>query len=198
VREAPELMRVELQGVTGAPWALEVTPRHPIYVPSHGGYIDVEDLQVGTVVRLEGGARAEVVSLGWLPGEEVYNLEVEGWHNYFAEGVLVHNGKYGKKPPKGGGGGAGGSCPRLPPNLILDAGDVVFRHYYFGNDHGPAHAHVYGGGETTRIGPLGKPAFPGDPELSQAQRRAYNRNRTHVRRCINKIGRWLLWNKHNG
>jgi len=42
---------------------------------------------------------------------------------------------------------------------------VKEEHYYKSGDHGPAHAHVKGGGPDTRIGQNGHP-LKGNPELS--------------------------------
>jgi hypothetical protein len=94
------------------------------------------------------------------------------------------------------GGGDGGSStpertePTLPSKTIASEGDVRVEHYYKSGDHPPAHAHVTGGGQTTRIGPNGKP-LAGDPELTAAQRSAVDANRSAIRSAIRKIGRWL-------
>lgn len=80
-------------------------------MPAVGDYVELQDLEVGTVLRTygaglegpgHGGAvsgAATVLGLTWKPGEvEVYDIEVEGLHNFFvrgagsdAPGVLVHN-----------------------------------------------------------------------------------------------------------
>lgn len=80
--------------------------------------------------------------------------------------------------------------PTLPPKKIVEGGGVSVEHYYRSNDHPPAHAHVIGGGKTTRIGPNGKP-LAGDPELTPIQRRLVDENKSRIRRNVNKIGRWL-------
>jgi len=67
-------------------------------------------------------------------------------------------------------------------------------HNYKSNDHAPAHAHVVGGGKTTRIGPNGKP-LEGDPELTAVQRSVVEANKSAIRRAVNKIGRWLDHNE---
>ena len=64
---------------------LRVTPNHPIY--SEGRWVRADSLKEG-----------DKLFIGWVETIEkvygsatVYNLEVEKNHNYFAEGVLVHN-----------------------------------------------------------------------------------------------------------
>ncbi|MDP9178990.1 MAG: hypothetical protein M3O61_15030 [Gemmatimonadota bacterium] len=80
--------------------------------------------------------------------------------------------------------------PTLPPKTLAAQGEVTIKHNYRSGDHGPAHAHVEGGGPPTRIGPKGKPILD-DPPMTSTQRAVYEANRTFVRRAINKIGRWL-------
>lgn len=68
-------------------------------MPAANDYVALEDLEVGTVLRTYRGSEATVLGLTWKPGEvEVYDIEVEGLHNFFvrglgsdAPGVLVHN-----------------------------------------------------------------------------------------------------------
>lgn len=78
----------------------------------------------------------------------------------------------------------------LPPKTIAQGDGVTVEHYYRSNDHPPAHAHVVGGGTTTRIGPNGKP-IAGDPELTKKQAAVVQENKSEIRSAINKIGRWL-------
>ncbi len=80
--------------------------------------------------------------------------------------------------------------PSLPPKQIAEGNGVKVEHYYRGDDHAPAHAHVVGGGRTTRIGANGKPLH-GDPELTSAQRAVIDENKSAIRKSVNKIGRWL-------
>ena len=76
------------------------TPEHPFWVPAVGDYVAMGDLEVGTVLRTEGGGDAGVASIQWREGDfEVFNFEVAGVHNYFVrapasegDAVLVHNG----------------------------------------------------------------------------------------------------------
>jgi hypothetical protein len=84
--------------------------------------------------------------------------------------------------------------PQLPPRVLAQEGGIVIEHYYHGNDHGPAHAHVIGGGRPTRIGANGHP-LAGDPELTPSQRAVYVHHRSRIRRAVKKIGRWLAFNE---
>ena len=87
---------------------LHVTANHPIYLPDQRRYADAGEL-AGDERLLTLSASAQTSSLiagafhasGTDP-VTVYNITVAGEHNYFAEGVLVHN----KSPPFPDGG-----CP---------------------------------------------------------------------------------------
>jgi hypothetical protein len=81
-------------------------------------------------------------------------------------------------------------APALPARILAQEGEVTVEHYFRGGDHGPAHAHVNGGGQTTRIGPKGHP-LRGNPPLSAAQQKVVRNNANDIRKAINKIGRWL-------
>jgi hypothetical protein len=69
-------------------------------------YVPLGKLEVGTVLHVQGGGEAILVSKTWRQGEfEVFDFEVEGLHNFYvrgegsdAAGVLVHN-STGKKIP---------------------------------------------------------------------------------------------------
>ena len=99
VRMAPEVIDAEVSYADGTTDTLTGTPNHPFWVPAVNDYVALEDLEVGTVLRTYGGSEATVLGLTWKPGEvEVYDIEVEGLHNFFvrgpgsdAPGVLVHN-----------------------------------------------------------------------------------------------------------
>ena len=62
-------------------------------------YVPLGELEVGTVLHVQGGGDAVLVSKTWRQGEfEVFDFEVEGLHNFYvrgdgsdAAGVLVHN-----------------------------------------------------------------------------------------------------------
>ena len=87
-------------------------------------------------------------------------------------------------------GSLGRTEPTLPAKTLAAEGEVTIKHNYRSGDHPPAHAHVEGGGPSTRIGPNGKPIL-NDPAMTAAQRAVYDANKSVVRRAINKIGRWL-------
>jgi len=99
VRIAPEVVDVTISYSDGHVDRLTGTPNHPFWVPAVDDYVALEDLEVGTVLRTYGGSEATVLGLTWKPGEvEVYDIEVEGLHNFLvrgpgsdAAGVLVHN-----------------------------------------------------------------------------------------------------------
>jgi len=72
----------------------KVTEMHPYYV--EGEWIRVRDLKKGDKLLNQSGHTVPVKSLKRIEESiTVYNMEVEGQHNYFANGILVHNGKSG-------------------------------------------------------------------------------------------------------
>ncbi len=88
------------------------TPSHPIYLPGLGAYRPLAEVTTGTSVLRFGSdqmvdERIEEISADERPTPSiaVYNLHVEGpEHNFFADGILVHN----KSPITVGQGGSGG------------------------------------------------------------------------------------------
>lgn len=96
-REAPDHM-VRLNR------AVCCTPNHPFFEGSRGEYVAAEDLRLGDVLMVRHEDRLVPVDLDVVehfkistysePGSRdgyVYNLEVEGLNNYFANNILVHN-----------------------------------------------------------------------------------------------------------
>ena len=69
---------------------IKVTSNHPFY--SDGNWIEAGDLSVGDKILHIDGLEHTIKTIE-LSNEltTVYNFEVEGYHNYFAEGYLVHN-----------------------------------------------------------------------------------------------------------
>ena len=68
---------------------IRVTGEHPFYV--RGEWVKVKDLAVGAPM-FDGRSEVPVTSIKRVEGAvEVYNFEVANYHNYFADGVLVHN-----------------------------------------------------------------------------------------------------------
>ncbi|MBW2995344.1 right-handed parallel beta-helix repeat-containing protein, partial [Candidatus Woesearchaeota archaeon] len=69
---------------------LKLTSNHPMYV--NGKWKEAGDIKIGDVLMDKNGNDVAVVSVEIV--EEtvpVYNLEVAGEHNYFAEDLLTHN-----------------------------------------------------------------------------------------------------------
>ncbi len=89
-------------------WAgqtVTVTPDHPFWSASRRGWVPVGELLVGELVRVAGNVVAPVDAIGPRRSQkiELYNVEVEYFHNYFVgrgeNAVLVHNGPgYIKRP----------------------------------------------------------------------------------------------------
>ena len=100
VRTVDAVIAVDLAYPEGTVDTLIGTPNHPFWVPTERRYVMLEDVAVGTVLRTVGGGRAKVAAKAWRHGEvEVYDVEVEGLHCFYAAGegaldgmgVLVHN-----------------------------------------------------------------------------------------------------------
>lgn len=89
---------------------LRVTDEHPFFVPGEQRYLPASELSVGVeLASLEATSLSEtpVVSSSEQRGRTtVYNIEVAGFHNYFAAGVLVHNKSFWDPPPDAGPGAA--------------------------------------------------------------------------------------------
>ena len=69
---------------------IKTTSNHPFY--SDGNWIEAGNLSVGDkILHVDGLEHTiETIELSDEP-VTVYNFEVDGTHNYFAEGYLVHN-----------------------------------------------------------------------------------------------------------
>lgn len=91
---------------------LRVTRDHPIYLPGESRFAAASELTVGAeLVQVDGGALGATAILSFperATQMTVYNLEVAGFHNYFAEGVLVHNKSF--PGPDGGVPEMGAAC----------------------------------------------------------------------------------------
>jgi hypothetical protein len=69
---------------------IKTTPNHPFY--SDGEWIEAGQLSIGDKILHVDGAEHKVSSIETFDDNiDVYNIEVDGTHNYFAEGYLVHN-----------------------------------------------------------------------------------------------------------
>lgn len=83
--EAKALLRLSINGRV-----MRVTPEHEIWLPERGLYAPAEDARIGERMLRADGSTVPIAALGSEGGAEVYNFETET-HNYFAQGVLVHN-----------------------------------------------------------------------------------------------------------
>jgi len=69
---------------------IKTTSNHPFY--SDGEWIQAGQLSIGDKILHVDGAEHKVSSIETFDDNiDVYNIEVDGTHNYFAEGYLVHN-----------------------------------------------------------------------------------------------------------
>lgn len=99
VRVAPAVIDAEIAYASGSSDTLTGTPNHPFWVDAVRDYVPLGELEVGTVLHVQGGGEAILVSKTWRQGDfEVFDFEVEGLHNFYvrgegseAAGVLVHN-----------------------------------------------------------------------------------------------------------
>ena len=92
-RSRPRCQVLELR-VSGQEKALEPTPPHRFKSLDRNDYVPAEDLKIGERLSTRSGQAACVESISLKAGEyRVYNLEVEGDHNFYVGevGVLVHN-----------------------------------------------------------------------------------------------------------
>ncbi len=98
--------------------SLGVTANHPFYLPDERRYVRADEVagDARLLALNEANDVMSAVASGFQAGvdiipTQVYNIEVAEHHNYFAEGVLVHN-KSGGFPADGG-----STCPRYenPP-----------------------------------------------------------------------------------
>ncbi len=89
-RDHEQLLSVALDGTDKA---LEVTGNHRLYSRNRGGWVEARDVRAGEqLMTPTGGARVESVRA--VPGRfRVFNLEVEGEHEYYVSsaGVRAHN-----------------------------------------------------------------------------------------------------------
>lgn len=93
---------------------LEVTPNHPIFDSNQNQFIRVDQMDQNSVLitrsenaSLSNSKISRIYDFGLV--DDVYNLEVVPYHNYFAKGILVHN-KY-----SCGDSGAPSSCTKDCP-----------------------------------------------------------------------------------
>ncbi len=136
---------------------LQVTPNHPIY--SGGVWKPAGELKVGEDLLNERNEADKITSIQKVYEKVLtYNLEVEKYHVYYAEGILVHN-KPGGAGNTGGnlylsGGAGGGAGDRAGGNTYIYGGAPVGAGAY-GNvilaDNGTSAIGYVGIGTTTHI-----------------------------------------------
>ena len=88
VRENDELLHIETSR-----GAVDATTSHPFYVVGKG-WVAAGDLAVGDGIQAISGDAGIVTGLRLEKLDKpipVYNLDVEDFHSYFVEGILVHN-----------------------------------------------------------------------------------------------------------
>ena len=75
---------------------IKVTPYHNMYI--NGEWKQIGDAEVGDKLMDKDGNEIEIISIEKAYSQEgvmVYDLEIDKFHYYFAEGVLVHNSELG-------------------------------------------------------------------------------------------------------
>ena len=83
----------------------------------------------------------------------------------------------------------------LPPNPIVKERGVEVRHNY-PRDHAPAHVHVVGHGQKTRIGQNCNPIEPRiDPQLTGVPRDVVNENKKKIKKAVDQIMKWYRDNR---
>ncbi len=126
---------------------VQVTGNHPFW--SGGDWVAAEDLVVGAELMIadgDGAAPAFFESyVNERSGITVYNIEVEGHHNYFAEGVLVHNKRVVDPDNDGDGFYDYEDCDDTDPEITTECRDA-------GADSGTADGGVDGGDAATDAG----------------------------------------------
>ena len=95
-----EFLLIQLE--TGDGSVVKSTPLHKFYIKGKG-WVAAQDVLKGDIVIKKDKSESVIVDRQDLSGEvEVYHiLDVKDNHTYFAEGILVHNFKYGSCFPAG-------------------------------------------------------------------------------------------------
>ena len=79
--------------------SMRITPVHILYV--NGAWTEAGNIQVGDLLINQGGESVPVTSVEWQLGDfSVYNLEIEQYHTFIADGIWVHNDKGGGSGPR--------------------------------------------------------------------------------------------------
>jgi intein/homing endonuclease len=168
---------------------ISTTEEHPFWVPDKG-WVEAEDLAVGSWLQLSDGTVVDVDKIEKRDGEfEVYNFKVEDFHTYFVSdlGLLVHNADCTSRKQ-----GGKYTEPTLPDKEVASRGEVKIVHNYKSNDHAPAHVHVKGGGKETRIKMNGEP-MSGDPNPTPKQQQVIDENWSKIKQDLKKVVEWLKY-----
>jgi hypothetical protein len=124
---------------------IKVTVEHPFWLVNRSEWVKAGDIKRNDILMRDNGSWQTVRNITFIVEEiDVYNMEVEGEHNYFAGGVLVHN-----KTQQGGEVFAG------QPTLVGEAGPEPFVPSQNGRILGHAeslHAMTLGGGGAGGMG----------------------------------------------
>ncbi len=89
---------------------LRVTPNHPVY--SNGKWVEIGKLKKGDTLFNSQGKTEIIKEIKPVHQKvQVYNIEVNPYHNYFADGILAHNKEEYQYQEEGGGGGQ--PCPPI-------------------------------------------------------------------------------------
>src|SRR5690606_12616913 len=129
-RTTPRVVRMRAGEIA----VVGASPEHPFWDAAAAAFRPVAALSLESrVLALLPGAREprelpveEVAVVPAAGPVEVWNLEVEGEHTYFVEGILVHNKStsgVGGGDPASGGGGAGGTSVVIPTGAGGDGGE---------------------------------------------------------------------------
>ncbi len=110
---------------------IRVTSNHPFYID--GSWKNISEAETGDRIFNQDGQYIRIDSIKIEKGDFfVYNLEVAGNHNYFAQSYLVHN-KGGCTPnctgKECGPDGCGGLCGSCDPNQECISGQCIFVPY---------------------------------------------------------------------
>lgn len=115
---------------------LHLTSEHPIFLPARGTFVPAREVPAGSALLALGAggtARTPLTGAFAVPAGEaprtVYDLTVDEQHDYFAEGILVHN----KQPPP-----IIPACPAEPTTPVDRAEAVARLGRWLWNDDGSA------------------------------------------------------------
>jgi YD repeat-containing protein len=92
-RDGAPIVQVSIRFEDGRTETFRTTEEHPFWVPEIG-WVGAQSLQPGSLLWASNGLKSEVRAVRFTGElETVYNIEVEGLHNYFVgqDGILVHN-----------------------------------------------------------------------------------------------------------